>query len=78
MSKYGSRVYKPAVGTHYKNHPQLGSIWALAGKKKGEVYTIEMTEKGFTCDCPGMMYRANCRHSKEIGDFVASDLGWMI
>lgn len=78
MGKYGPRVYKPALGTHYKNHPALGGEWFLPAKKKGEVYTVKMTEKGFTCDCPGMLYRAKCRHTREIGDFVAGPLGWMI
>jgi hypothetical protein len=65
MSKYGPRVYKPAIGVHYNNHLNSGGEWYLKGKKD-TVYTVRMTEKGFTCDCPGMTYRGKCRHTVEI------------
>jgi hypothetical protein len=77
MSKYGPRVYKPALGTNYTDHPNLGAEWHFKGKKDA-IYTVEMTPKGFTCDCPGMVFRGKCRHTVDIADCLAGPYGWMI
>ena len=63
--KYGPRVFKPA-GINYKSHVALGDSWYLKGTKKGVTHTVTMTPKGFTCDCPGMVYRGKCRHVEQI------------
>ena len=49
MSKYGPRVYASET-IKTKNHWAVGTIWQTEGSRG--VYNNEMTEKGFTCDCP--------------------------
>tara|TARA_R100001509_G_C4805341_1_gene194537 strand:+ start:474 stop:668 length:195 start_codon:yes stop_codon:yes gene_type:complete len=60
MSKYGPRVYaSDTIKT--KNHWAVGVIWQTQGSRG--VYNTEMTDKGFTCDCPA--YK-KCKHIKAI------------
>ena len=60
MSKYGPRVY-PSDIISTKSHWAVGTQWTVAGSKGN--YTIEMTDKGFTCDCPEFK---KCKHIKQI------------
>lgn len=60
MSKYGPRVYaSDTIKT--KNHWAVGVIWQTQGSRG--VYNTEMTDKGFTCDCPAFK---KCKHIKAI------------
>ena len=60
MSKYGPRVYaSDTIKT--KNHWAVGVIWQTQGSQG--VYNTEMTDKGFTCDCPAFK---KCKHIKAI------------
>ncbi len=45
-----------------ENHAFVGIVWPITGSK-GDEYNVEMTDKGFTCDCPA--YR-KCKHIKEV------------
>ena len=60
MSKYGPRVYASET-IKTKNHWAVGVIWQTQGSRG--VYNTEMTDKGFTCDCPA--YK-KCKHIKAI------------
>ena len=60
MSKNGPRVYaSDTIKT--KNHWAVGVIWQTQGSRG--VYNTEMTDKGFTCDCPAFK---KCKHIKAI------------
>ena len=60
MSKYSPRVYaSDTIKT--KNHWAVGVIWQTQGSQG--VYNTEMTDKGFTCDCPAFK---KCKHIKAI------------
>lgn len=71
------RFYKPAISTHYKNHHNCGGEFCFVGGKKNDpkTYTVVMTPQGFTCDCPGFVFRGKCKHVVSIGktiDFLVS------
>jgi hypothetical protein len=35
--------------------------WEVQGSK-GDKYTVEKTENGYTCSCAGFKFRAKCKH----------------
>ena len=43
-------------------HPFVGVQWPVNGSK-GDRYTVEMTDYGFSCNCPA---RVKCKHIKGI------------
>ena len=43
-------------------HPFVGVQWPVTGSK-GDRYTVEMTDYGFSCNCPA---RVKCKHIKGI------------
>lgn len=45
-----------------KGHWAVGTIWAVDGSKNN-VYNIEMTDRGFNCNCPAFR---KCKHIKSI------------
>lgn len=66
------KFHKPAIGTDYKRHHNLGGEWCFRGGKKSDpkTYTVTMTPQGFTCDCPGFTFRGKCKHVISIGENV--------
>ena len=45
-----------------KGHPFVGVQWPVVGSK-GDNYSVEMTDYGFSCNCPA--YR-KCKHIKGV------------
>ena len=41
-----------------KGHWAIGTKWSVDGSK-GNVYNVEMDDRGFTCDCPAFR---RCKH----------------
>lgn len=72
MSKYGPRYFKPAIGTTYDRHFNCGGEWYFRGGKTSDpqTYTVKMTPKGFTCDCPGFKFRGKCKHVEAIAPVI--------
>ena len=58
------RYYKPKEIVT-KKHFLVNTIWPIEGSN-GNEYSVEMHEKGFTCECLGFMYNSKCRHTKEV------------
>ena len=44
----------------------LGLVWHIAGSKKGTEYSVELHERGFTCECSGFTFRGKCKHSDSV------------
>ena len=47
---------------NFKNHPFVGIVWPVIGSK-GDEYSVEMTNRGFNCDCPAYV---KCKHIKAV------------
>ena len=60
MSKYSPRIYASDI-INTKNHWAVGVVWNREGSKG--VYSIEMQDKGFTCDRPAFK---KCKHIKSV------------
>lgn len=63
---FGPRYYRPE-GIDFKRHVALGDSWYLRGSR-GDIYTVTMTPRGFTCNCPAMTYRGKCQHTFQVAD----------
>jgi hypothetical protein len=57
-----SKFYHSSDSITTKGHWAIGTIWAVVGSKNN-VYNIEMTDRGFNCDCPAFR---KCKHIKSI------------
>ena len=58
------RYYKPKE-IITRNHFLVGTVWPIEGSKNN-TYSIEMHEKGFTCDCLGFTYNGKCKHTSQV------------
>ena len=68
MSKYGPRVFV-SDDVNTKNHWLVGTVWNAEGSRG--TYNIEMTAKGFTCDCPAFK---KCKHIKAVENALCCNL----
>ena len=54
-----------------KNHWAIGIEWPVVGSK-GDIYTVEMTNYGWECDC---IARVKCKHIKSVeSNFLGVDI----
>ena len=58
------RYYKPKE-IITKKHFLVNTIWPIEGSKNN-TYSIEMHEKGFTCNCLGFTYNGKCKHTSQV------------
>ena len=65
-SKYGPRYLKVDF-MNLKDHWALGTQYEIAGSK-GNQYVVEITPKGFTCDCIGMTMHGKCKHTRAVAE----------
>ena len=65
------RYYKPKE-IITKNHFLVGTVWPIEGSKNN-TYSIEMHEKGFTCDCLGFTYNGKCKHITSIISLLTNE-----
>jgi len=65
MAKYGPRYFKPEDVFDFKTHWAVGLEYPIEGSN-GNRYTVEITPKGFTCDCVGMTYHGKCKHTQSV------------
>jgi hypothetical protein len=63
-SKYGPRYLKVDFMDMTK-HWAVGTRYPVDGSN-GNKYIVEVTPKGFTCDCMGMTMHGKCKHTTNI------------
>ena len=52
-------------GFNTKNHVFQGIVWPVIGSK-GDKYSVEMHENGFSCTCTGFTMHGSCKHIKQV------------
>ena len=65
------RYYKPPEIVT-KKHFLVNTIWPIEGSN-GNEYSVEMHDKGFTCDCQGFTYRSKCKHTIHVESLLTTD-----
>lgn len=65
MKRFAKRYLKPA-DWNFKGNSLVGTEWSIPGSKADSVYTVTLTEQGFTCDCTGFTFHGRCKHSAEV------------
>jgi hypothetical protein len=60
----------PAIVT--KNHFLIDYTWLVDGSK-GNKYSVEMHDKGFTCECLGFTYNTKCKHTSYIATLLTNE-----
>lgn len=63
---FGPRYYAPEE-IQFKKHWAAGVQYEIAGSGDNQ-YTVEFTERGFTCDCIGMKMHGKCKHTRMIAE----------
>ena len=61
---FDMRYYKPKE-IITKKHFLVGTVWPIEGSKNN-TYSIEMHDKGFTCNCLGFTYNGKCKHTSQV------------
>ena len=60
------RKFKPIENTWgFTVEKPTNPSWEVQGSK-GNVYTVEKTQTGFTCTCSGFKFRGHCKHIDQI------------
>lgn len=54
-------------GWQFKGNFLVGTKWSVPGSKNN-VYTVALTEKGFTCECTGFNFHGKCKHSLAVAE----------
>jgi len=57
-----SKFYHKSDDLKTNGHWAVGFEWAIPGSKNN-IYTIEMSDRGFYCDCPAFK---KCKHIKQV------------
>lgn len=51
----------------FKGNYFAGTTWNVNGSSNN-IYSVELTEQGFTCDCTGFVFHGKCKHTKQVAD----------
>ena len=68
MAKFAKKYMRPDF--EFNTDLFLGLVWPVANSKGTDNYSITLESKGFTCDCPGFMFRGKCKHTQQINDRI--------
>lgn len=58
---------------NFEGHHLVGFQWPIISQRTGERYTVELTDKGFTCNCVGFNRHGKCKHATSVHDVLTSD-----
>ena len=64
MPKYQKKYLMPTLFDP-KDHVWVGITWPVTGST-GNEYSVELTDKGFECDCKGFGWHGYCKHSRSV------------
>jgi hypothetical protein len=64
---------QPFADINFKNHWLVGFVWPMRSARTGEMYNVEMTPKGMTCDCQAGTIRGKCKHAQEVHDRLVKE-----
>jgi hypothetical protein len=68
MPKFAQKYMKPDF--EFNKDLFEGMVWPVANSKGTDNYAITLEPRGFTCDCPGFMFRGKCKHTQQINDRI--------
>jgi hypothetical protein len=68
MTKFTQKYMKPDF--EFNQDLFLDLVWPVPNSKGTDNYAITLEHKGFTCDCPGFMFRGKCKHTQQINDRI--------
>jgi len=60
--KHAKRYLKPKSFDH-KQSIFNGLVWNIPSSRGDSTYSVELSDSGFECDCPGFSFRGTCKHS---------------
>ena len=40
-----------------------GIVWPVPSSRGDSTYSVELSDSGFECDCPGFQFRGTCKHT---------------
>jgi len=59
---------------NFKGHHLVGMVWKVISARSGEVYDIELTDRGMTCTCgAAKSWRSKCKHARSIAELLVSE-----
>lgn len=58
---------------NFKGHHLVGFVWPIASSRTGEVYKVELTDYGFSCNCTAGSIRGKCKHAQHVHDLLVMD-----
>ena len=64
--------YYKAEKINTKDHFLVGTVWPVDGSKNN-TYSIEMHDKGFTCNCLGFTYNGKCKHTSQVTSLLINE-----
>jgi len=70
--KYGPRYFKPQYD--YRDTLFNGCVWPVQSSRGGSDYSVELVDRGFSCDCTGFTYHGKCKHVLGISKLVKEAL----
>jgi len=59
--KHAKRFFKPQ-SFDYKQSIFNGLVWSIPSSRGDSTYSIQLSDLGFECDCPGFGFRGTCKH----------------
>jgi hypothetical protein len=58
---------------NFSDHHLVGLVWTIESSRTGEMYKVEMTNLGFSCNCVAGSMRGKCKHAQHVHDLLVSD-----
>ena len=60
---FATKFHHRSTEINTNGHWAVGTEWELISSKGDKTYTVEMSDKGFYCDCPAFK---KCKHITQV------------